>query len=69
MERVLCFLLLFLERENIKWCIENINVVFIVRKGSMKKDLRKVVMEVFEICFVYKICLELIEWIFREMND
>lgn len=41
----------------------------IVRKGSMKKDLRKVAMEVFEICLVYKIRLELIEWIPREMND
>lgn len=26
-------------------------------------------MEVFEICLVYKIRLELIEWIPREMND
>lgn len=69
MERVLCSLLPFLKRENIKWCTDNTNVVSIVRKGSMKKDLRKVAMEVFEICLVYKIRLELIEWIPREMND
>lgn len=58
-ERVLCSLLPFLEGENIKWFTDNSNVLSIVRKGSMKKDLQEVAMKVFEICLVYKIRLEI----------
>lgn len=58
-ESVLCLLLLILEGENIYWFIDYINVVFIVRKKSMKIFLQEVVMKVYKICFVYKFCLEI----------
>ena len=67
-ERVPCSLLPFLEGENIKWFTDNTNVVSIVRKGSMKKNLQEIAIKIFEICLEYKIRLE-IEWIPREMND
>ena len=56
----------FLEGENIKGFTDNTNVVSIVRKGSMKRNL--IAIKIFEICLEYKIRLE-IEWIPREMND
>ena len=62
------FFAAFLEGENIKWFTDNTNVVSIVRKGSMKKNLQEIAITIFEICLEYKIRLE-IEWIPREMND
>ena len=67
-ERVLCSLLPFLEEENIKWFTDNTNVVSIVGKGSMKRNLQEIAIKIFEICLEYNIRLE-IEWIPREMND
>lgn len=67
-ERVLCSLLPFLAGESIKWFTDNTNVVCIVRKGSMKRNLQQVAMKIFHICLENNIRLE-IEWIPREMND
>lgn len=45
-------------KKNIKWFIDITNVVSVVRKGSIKKDLQEIAMKVFEICLVYKTILE-----------
>ncbi|XP_062621080.1 uncharacterized protein LOC134282689 [Saccostrea cucullata] len=67
-ERVLFSLISFLEGENVKWFTDNTNVVTIIRKGSMKKELQKIAIKIFELCLIHKIQLE-IEWIPRELND
>ena len=63
-----CRLCSLFGRENIKGFTDNINVVSIVKKGSMKRNLEDIAIKIFEICLEYKIRLE-IEWIPREMND
>jgi hypothetical protein len=58
-ERVLSSLLPFLAGESIKWFTDNTNVVCIVRKGSMKRNLQEVTMKIFHICLENNISLEI----------
>ena len=49
-ERVLCLLLPFLEGQNVKWFTDNTNVVSIVRKGSINRNLQEIALKISEIC-------------------
>jgi hypothetical protein len=57
-ERVLCPLVSILEGESITRFTNNINVVCIVRKGSMKRNLQDVAMKIFHICLENNIRLK-----------
>ena len=57
-----------LRHKNVRWLTDNQAVVSIVRKGSMKRHLLHLAIQIFQICKEYDILLAL-TWIPRELND
>jgi hypothetical protein len=51
----------------IKWKVDNINVVHIMRKGSMKVKLQNIALNIMECCKKYDIII-IPEWIPRNLN-
>ena len=47
---------------------DNAAVCSIVSKGSMKRELQRLALDIFYLCIQYSIHLEL-EWLPRELND
>ena len=56
------------ENRSVKWYTDNLNVTRIMFKGSMKPDLQKIAMSIFDICVNRHIDLSL-EWIPRDENE
>ena len=67
-ERVLVSLKTFLKGKCIKWFTDNKNVVTIVEKGSMKRDLQNIALRIFQICLASNTSLHL-EWVPRTENE
>lgn len=68
MKVVEIILLLFVDKISnriVKVYIDNLNVVKIVKLGSMKKDFYDIVCKIFFFCIKNYIILE-VEWIFRD---
>ncbi|XP_048243125.1 uncharacterized protein LOC125376006 [Haliotis rufescens] len=57
-----------LTSQRVKWFTDNSNVESIVSKGSMKADLQKIALEIFDLCVSHAIHLE-IQWIPRSENQ
>lgn len=57
-----------LKDKRIKWFTDNQNVVSIVQKGSMKKELQEIALQIFSLCSKSNIIIEL-EWIPRSKNE
>ena len=66
--RVLCSLGHILAHKRVKWFSDNQGVSAIISKGSMKKDLQHIAMQIFHYCIEKSICLE-VEWIPRTENE
>jgi len=66
--RVLNSLSHILKNQRVKWFSDNLGVTSIVHKGSMKKDLQEIAIEIFRSCLRQSICLN-VEWIPRSGND
>lgn len=57
-----------LTHQRVKWFSDNKGVTSIVHKGSMKKELQDIALEIFSICISKSIYLEM-EWIPRSENS
>ena len=57
-----------LRNSKVKWYSDNAAVCSIVSKGSMKRELQRLALDIFSLCIQYSIHLEL-EWLPRELND
>ena len=57
-----------LHNSKVKWYSDNAAVCSIVSKGSMKRELQRLALDIFYLCIQYSIQLEL-EWLPRELND
>ncbi|XP_068203660.1 uncharacterized protein [Palaemon carinicauda] len=66
--RVLQSLSKVLASHRVKWFSDNQAVTSIVKKGSMKKHLQDIAIEIFRVCTRNSIMLEL-EWVPRSEND
>ena len=56
-----------LRNSKVKWYSDNAAVCSIVSKGSMKRELQRLALDIFSLCIQYSIHLEL-EWLQPELN-
>ena len=56
-----------LANQRVKWFTDNKNDCSIVKKGSMKRDLQELSLDIFQFCSNHSISIE-IEWICRDSN-
>ena len=68
MEIFLCVHHSLLNSQNIKWFTDNQNVIAILNKGSMKKDLNSLATAIYKLCLEHAIDITL-EWVPRQFNE
>ena len=67
-EIFLCVHHSILNSQNIKWFTDNQNVIAILNKGSMKKDLNSLATAIYKLCLEHAIDITL-EWVPRQFNE
>ena len=56
-----------LKSKNVRWNVDNLNVVHVLKKGSMKPKLQHIVLDIMALCSKHKITLITV-WIPRNLN-